>query len=203
MSGARLVALAGVSGAGKDMAAGYLAERHGFRRVAIADPLKEAMTALFGLTREQLWGDARNLPDPRLGRAPRELYQQFGRACREIDPEVWIRAFRGRAAELLDAGERVVCTDLRTLAELRVVRELGGCAWLLRRPRAGAPGALALDATETELAMADEGWFDAVIRNDGTPAVLHHRLDRALRCAADLSRPVAAHPHQKAETTMP
>jgi hypothetical protein len=203
MSGPGLVALAGVSGAGKDSAARYLAERHGFRRVAIADPLKETMMALFALTREQLWGDARNLPDPRLGRAPRELYQQFGRACREIDPDVWIRGFRARAAELLGGGERVVCTDLRTLAELRMVRELGGSAWLLRRPSAGAPGALAFDATETELGAVEEGRFDSVIWNDGTPAMLHHRLDQAFRCAAGLPCPVALHPHQNAETMMP
>jgi hypothetical protein len=180
MIGARLVALAGVSGAGKDAAASYLTERHGFRRVAIADPLKDAMMALFGLTREQLWGDARNLPDPRLGRSPRELYQQFGHSCREIDPDVWIRGFHARVVDLLSAGERVVCTDLRLLAELRLVRELGGSAWLLRRPSAGAPGAMRLDATETELATMDEAAFDAVIQNDESLATLHCRIDLAL-----------------------
>jgi hypothetical protein len=203
MSGARLVALAGLSGAGKDTSAGYLGERYGFRRVAIADPLKEAMMTLFGLTPEQLWGNARNVPDPRLGRAPRELYQQFGRACREVDPDVWIRGFRARAAELLGAGDRVVCTDLRTLAELRMVRELGGSVWLLRRPSAGVPGAMGLDATETELAAADESLFDTVIWNDWTPEMLHHRLDQALRCTGGPTAPGGPHPHQNAAAIMP
>ena len=177
MSAARLLALAGVSGAGKDVAASHLASRHGFQRVALADPLKDVMMELFGLTREQLWGELRNTPDPRLGRAPRELYQRFGRACREIDAEVWVRIFRRRVDELLRAGANVVCTDVRTVAELRAVRELGGSAWLLRRPGAGAPGAMSLDSTETELPDLGDECFDAVVWNDGDPKQLFRRLD--------------------------
>lgn len=180
MSPARLVALAGVSGAGKDAAAAHLAARHGFVRLALADPLKETMMELFGLTREQLWGEGRNVPDPRLGHAPRALYQRFGEACREIDPEVWLRPFRKRVTELLSAGESVVCTDLRTHAEHRMARELGGSVWLLRRPGAGAPGAMALDRTETELTSAEESTFDAVIWNDGSLGLLSDRLDHTL-----------------------
>ena len=182
MSAGVLVCLAGVSGAGKDTAGEYLVRRHGFRRVAMADPLKETMMGLFGLTREQLWGDARNVPDPRLGRAPRELYQRFGAACREIDPEVWIRAFRHRVETIVrDGGGRVVCTDLRTLAELRAASDLGGAVWLLERTGAGAPGAMALDATETELAKAPRETFDRAIRNDGSLTDLHRQIDDALR----------------------
>lgn len=180
-----LVCFAGVSGAGKDTAGTYLVERHGYKRVAVADALKETMMTLFGLSWEQLWGEARNRPDPRLGRAPRELYQEFGSACRGIDPEVWIRPFRTRIETLLSHGERVVCTDLRTLEELRVVKALGGTVWLLTRTGAGAPGTMALDRTETELSQAEDGLFDEVIPNDGSPIDLHGRIEAALaaRCA--------------------
>jgi hypothetical protein len=138
------------------------------------------MMEIFGLTRDQLWGGERNVPHPRLGRPPRELYQEFGRACREIDPDVWIRRFRERLDDLRETGP-VVCTDLRTLAELRAVKEMGGTAWLIERPGSGAPGRMALDATETELARAPRGVFDDVIRNDGSSLEdLHRTLDRAL-----------------------
>lgn len=176
----RLVCFAGVSGAGKDTAGAYLTERHRFVRVAVADPMKDVMMQLFGLSREQLWGDARNLPDPRLGRPPRELYQQFGAACRDIDPEVWIRSFRSRVAALLAEGHRVVCTDLRTSGEWKAARELGGTVWLLERPGAGAPDTMAADATETDLSAAGADRFDGVIANEGSVAELHARIEAAL-----------------------
>ncbi|HET7462267.1 MAG TPA: hypothetical protein VFJ82_13525 [Longimicrobium sp.] len=183
MTGPCLISLAGVSGAGKDTAGAYLAERHGYVRVAVADPMKELMMRLFGLSREQLWGDERNVPCARLGRPPRELYQQFGRACREIDADVWVKAFRHTVHERLARSERVVCTDVRMLAEARVVRELGGSVWHLRRAGAGAPGALSLDATETEVVAGFDG-FDAVIDNDGSVADLHTRLDEVLAASS-------------------
>ena len=175
-----LLCFAGVSGAGKDTAGAYLEECHGFVRVAVADTLKQVMMQLFGLTEAQLWGNARNVPDPRLGRAPRDLYQEFGEACVRIDPEVWLRPFRALVGALLQEGDSVVCTDLRTMDELHVAKQLGGAAWLLRRHTAGAPGALALHRTETELAAAPAELFDGVIFNDGSVADLYAQIDAAL-----------------------
>ena len=183
MSAAGFVCLAGVSGAGKDTAGLHLQERHGFERVAVADPLKEAVASLFGVTRRQLWGDERDKFDPRLGRTPRELYQWFGRACVEADPEVWIRRFRTRVREIIVRGGRAVCTDLRTRGEFETVRSFGGVVWLIERSGAGAPGAAATHTTETELAGAERRLFAKVIRNDGTLEDLPASLDEALSAA--------------------
>jgi hypothetical protein len=176
-----LVCLAGVSGAGKDTAGAYLQEHGGFTRIAVADALKRAMMQLFDLTEAQLWGDARNDPDPRLHRAPRALYQEFGEACVRIDPQVWLRPFRAQVEASLREGRDVVCTDLRTAEELRVAKEeLGGRIWLLTRNGAGAPGELALHHTERELSEAPRHLFDEVIENDGSLTELHARIERAL-----------------------
>lgn len=176
----RFICLAGVSGAGKDTVGELLTRHHGFQRVAIADPLKEAMMTLFALTPSQLWGEDRNVPDARLGRAPRELYQRFGQACVELDPEVWVRPFRARVGSILRAEGRVVCTDLRTMAEWKVARELGASIWLVRRPGAGAPGAMALDRTEREVTALDGSEFNLVLQNDGTLESLHQKVVAAL-----------------------
>lgn len=175
----RLIGLAGVSGAGKDAAGAYLAERHGFVRVAVADALKEEMARLFGLSREQLWGAGRNVVCPRLGRTPRELYQRFGQACRDIDPDVWIRLLRCNVAERLGRGERVVCTDVRMPAEMKAVVDLGGYVWKLVRAGAGAPGVLALDVTEAGLVGEPTG-IARVIGNDGLLPDLYARIEEAL-----------------------
>lgn len=165
---------------GKDTAGLYLREKHGYECVAVADPLKETVASLFNVSRHQLWGDERDSPDSRLGRTPRELYRWFGRACVEVDPEVWIRPFRTRVQQILLRGGRAVCTDLRTRDEFEVVRSMGGVVWLIERGGAGAPGAAAIHPTETELALAERSLFASRIQNDGTVAELHALLDEAL-----------------------
>lgn len=182
----QLICLAGVSGAGKDTAGAHLAAVYGFERAAIADPLKHAMQRLFDLGGEQLWGKRRNVVDPRLGRTPRELYQRFGRACVEIDPDVWLRPFRSHVDAALARGGKVVCTDLRTAAELGVAREMGGVIWLVTRPGAGAPGHLAEDATERVAASLERRDVDDVLENSGTLSDLHAALSAALARDAGL-----------------
>lgn len=164
---APVISLSGKSGAGKDTVAQILMRRFDYERVAFADPIKRYVGELFGLTDEQLWGDGRNRPDERLEMAPREVYQNFGSFCREIDPDVWIRRWRQSVGERLEAGAGVICTDVRTPDELAAVRDLGGTALLITRPDAGAPGDLGEHPTE-QMLTGDESRFDDVIRNDGT-----------------------------------
>lgn len=187
------ICLAGASGAGKDTVGEMLAREHGFQRVAFADPLKVAMMQLFQLGPEQLWGAARNAPDPRLGRPPRELYQRFGQVCVELDPEVWIRPFRTRIESIRRRGGRAVCTDLRTPAEWDAARELGAMLWLIVRPGAGAPGSMALHPTEQGVATFDAARFDGVLRNEGTLDDLRRQVTNAL-AATGAAPPAPAGP---------
>ena len=182
MSGAaRLVGLVGVSGAGKDTAADYLRERHGFRRIAFADPLKGWVRTIFALSDAQLWGEERNRRDDRLGLTPREVYQRFGDACRAIDPDVLLRAFRAATGAAVAAGDRIVCTDVRTSAELDALRAGGWRVFRVVRPGAGAPGSAGEHATETQLRSVVDGEFDGVLHNGGTVAELHAHLDGLVR----------------------
>lgn len=173
----RIIGLAGVSGAGKDTAGDYLVRRHGFARIAIADPLKRCVRDLFGLTDAQLWGDGRNVVDPRLGRTPREVYQDFGAACTRIDPDVWIRAFSVEAETMARMGKAAVCTDVRTRREMEAIQGKGGAVWRIVRPGAGAGGSAGAHATETEIAALPDSLFDGIVRNEGSLSELHAALD--------------------------
>lgn len=107
------LALSGVSRAGKDTVADVLVERHGFVKIALADEVKRILGELFGLSAEQLWGDCKNLPDPRFdsyryaidarypeatdvaerpeGLAPREMFQKTGDGWgRGLYEHVWV-----------------------------------------------------------------------------------------------------------------
>lgn len=177
------ICFAGVSGAGKDTGGELLIKNHGFERVAIADPLKAMMMELFQLSADQLWGAGRNTPDPRLGRTPRELYQWFGQACREIDPDVWLRPFCARVETIVRAGGRAVCTDLRLGAELRAARRMGATIWLVERKGAGAPGDLSLDHTEQQAASLSHADVDAVLENNATIKAFHAQIATLLQSA--------------------
>lgn len=182
MSGAPcLMGLVGVSGSGKDTAADYLRQRYGFRRIAFADPLKGWVRTIFALSDEQLWGAGRDRLDDRLGLTPREVYQRFGDFCREIDPDVLLRSFRSATEAALAAGDRVVCTDVRTRAEFDLLRADGWRVYRMVRPGAGAPGSAGEHGTETELSAVADTEFDGILHNAGTVAELHAQLDLLMR----------------------
>ena len=172
---ARFVAFAGVSGSGKDSAAAALVEQ-GYRRVAVIDPLKQALADTAGLTHAQLWGDARNDVIPQLGCTPRTLFQVVSDVVCSFVPEFWVERWVERVRAELEAGHRVVCADIRTTRELEMARELGALVIRLERPGAGAPDRTGCHSTETVLAELPKDQFDAVITNDGTLEQLRARV---------------------------
>ena len=65
-----LIGICGKAGSGKDTVADLLVGRHGFAKVALADPLKRICREVFQFTDEQLWGpsEKRNAGDVRFPR---------------------------------------------------------------------------------------------------------------------------------------
>ena len=175
------IAISGVSGAGKDTVAQFLIDELGYERLAIADPIKEHVGDIFGLTKRQLWGDLRNEVIDELGVSPRKIYQDFGRFCREIDAGIWLRALLSRVRELIGEGRRVVCTDVRTHKEFEAVRSAGASLWHITRSGAGAPGDLANDSTERQARELAGRRFDVVIENNGPLEELQERVLEAAR----------------------
>lgn len=174
------VCLCGRSGAGKDTVGGHLERVHGFRRIAIADPIKKVVQELFDLHHDQLWGDERDVLHARLGRTPRELYQSFGDMCRGLDPDVWIQRWCAAVQDTLAAGLSVVCTDLRTREELLAARARGARVWLIRRRSAGAPGRAGEHLTERVLPELPDAMFDRCIDNEGSMAELRASVEATL-----------------------
>jgi hypothetical protein len=65
-----IIGISGLAGSGKDTAADFLVQDHGFVRVALADKLKRVCRDVFDFTEEQLWGPSsrRNEEDKRYPR---------------------------------------------------------------------------------------------------------------------------------------
>lgn len=179
-----VVGLHGLAGSGKDMLADYLAQRHGFTKLAFADPLRDMVAAL--LPHLGVQGDALNLLRhdrifkeadlPLIQRSPRQLMQTLGTEWGRhlVHHELWLRIAQQRIA--LTAGP-VVLTDVRFANEAALVLRQGGAVWRLLRPSAGTSSA---HTSETPLAR---DLIDHHLHNDGTPEQLFEAADGAL--AAD------------------
>ena len=90
-----IVGLAGFQGCGKSTVACYLENKYGFIRYSFAKPLKDVAKLIYSLSDEQLYGDLKNVVDPRYGITPRFIMQQLGtEVCRNIHKDTWVLAAR-------------------------------------------------------------------------------------------------------------
>lgn len=85
-----IVGIAGPARSGKDTLADTFKEA-GFRRFALADPMKEHLARVFDWSIDHLYGDLKDVVDPKWGFSPRKALQlygtEFGRALRD---DFWI-----------------------------------------------------------------------------------------------------------------
>ena len=157
----KIIAFCGEKGSGKSTAAEAL-ETYlgGILRRSFASPLKESCGALFGLTDAQLYGDEKEIVDPRYGRTPREILQGVGTFYRETyGADFWVQALARRIE-----GPIAVIDDCRYPNEAAWIRERGGLVIGIRRP--GVGGA---DGHASERLMREhwEEMIDLEIVNDG------------------------------------
>lgn len=174
-----LVAVSGYARAGKDTVGRILVERHGFRRVAFADAIRETLLEIdpsvvieAGFRRLPLSTAVRlfgweylkdNAPEVR------ELLQRAGQGIRKTcGGDVWIRA------ALDNAEGPIVITDCRYPNEAVSVRARGGEVWRVNRPGAGPT-----NDHISEIAL-DDYRFDVRIENDGDVDDLERGIGRYL-----------------------
>jgi len=133
-----IVGFCGFIGSGKDTAADYLINYHGFRRDSFANSLKDAVSHVFGWDRillegrtnegrewrEQVdtwWADRLNIPHL----TPRWVLQQWGtEVCRQgFHDDVWIASLENR---LLKTKDDIVISDVRFPNEIKAIKRAGG-----------------------------------------------------------------------------
>lgn len=170
----KIIGISGRAGAGKDEIAKIL-RRHGYYRIAFADALKGAAQDIFSLSWDQLYGNEKEIVDPRWDKSPRQILQLLGtEAVRGVFGEdTWIKALRFKIEALREReGEAYngvhtlrgfVIPDVRFVNEADAVRDWGGEVWRVERP-----GIVAVNAHASEVALDDYAAFTRTVRNDGT-----------------------------------
>jgi hypothetical protein len=173
-----LIGLAGKAGAGKDTAAHYLEQQHGYCIVSFAAPIRAMLMGLLGhVGQHSGWITERELkekPIPGIGRSYRELAQSLGTEWgrRVLGEAFWTDVLAGHCAAR--RGARFVVTDVRFPNELQLIRAHGGTVWQLVRHHLRP-----VRAHESETAL-DEEDPDAILFNTGTVDQLHERIEALL-----------------------
>jgi hypothetical protein len=133
-----IIGIAGFIGSGKDTIADYLIRFKGFRRMSYAEPLKDAVSAIFGWDRELLegntsysrewrdqvdhwWSDRLNIENL----TPRLVLQQWGTEVgrRAFHDDIWIASVENK---LITAKDNIVISDCRFPNELKSIKRMGG-----------------------------------------------------------------------------
>lgn len=197
-----VIAVCGKMRSGKDTVAARLCERWDFSRVAFAAPLKDAVSALFGMSVEQVEGAAKDVPDPRWDITPRRALQfigtevmQFAVHDHRLLPRVSPRTFWAqrltddilrRLLQVASPGSgpapRFVVSDLRFPHELRTLRErlepAGARVVALRVLRGnGSPLSSSVASSHRSEREEEAIAVDDVIENSGTLEDLFRRVD--------------------------
>ena len=139
-----IVGFVGFIGSGKDTAADYLVNFHGFRRDSFAATLKDSVACVFGWDRTLLEGrtkesrEWREQPDEwwseRLGKpiTPRYILQFWGtEVCRNgFHNDIWIASLENKIRKTQD---NVVITDVRFPNEIKSIKNAGGKVFRIKR----------------------------------------------------------------------
>ena len=174
------IGLAGKSGSGKDLVADYIGEQHSFKKIAVADAIRDevadffttAFSILAFLPGFQMVIDAfrRMVWEKPTHPAMRVLLQWWGTEYRRSqDPDYWTKKLASR----LDNHDWIVVSDVRTPDEMDVIRKAGGEIWFVERPGVGSVG---IKNHYTEVALEGAS-FDRTILNDGSIDELKHRVE--------------------------
>ena len=133
-----IIGFVGFIGSGKDTAADYLVNTHGFRRDSFANTLKDAVAHVFGWDRTLLEGrtkearEWREQVDPwwstRLNMpklTPRWILQHWGTdVCRvAFHDDIWIASLENKMRK---TGDNIVISDVRFPNEIKAIHNSGG-----------------------------------------------------------------------------
>lgn len=140
-----IVGFVGFIGSGKDTAADYLVNFHGFRRDSFANTLKDAVACVFGWDRTLLegrtkearewrekvdtwWADRLNMPNL----TPRLMLQLWGtEVCRNgFHDDIWIASLENKMRKTTD---NIVISDVRFPNEIKAIHNAGGIVVRIKR----------------------------------------------------------------------
>jgi hypothetical protein len=175
---AMVIGLSGYSQSGKDTVAQILVDNYGYKRVAFADAIRNAIYTLNPIITggnihladyvdELGWEAAKRHPEVR--RLLQVMGTEVGRQL--FDESVWIEKALGNA----EPHDKIVITDVRFPNEAKDIKWLFGEIWRINRP--------AVDSVNSHISESamDQWQFDRIINNDADVAHLEYLVHEVMR----------------------
>jgi len=171
-----IIGLSGYAQSGKDEIAKILVEQHGFKRLAFADPIRDAVYGLNPLVEGDLrladlvdkygWDVAKSKDEVR--RLLQSMGAEVGR--KQFGSEFWVVV----AMSQIGNATNVVFTDVRFPNEAQAITDMNGVIVRVIRPDTKP-----INDHESEVAM-DRYDFDATLVNAGSLDELPSKVDKVL-----------------------
>lgn len=175
-----IIGLCGAAGSGKNAVAGILSILYGFKSLALADPLYDAVAAITGLTVKELQDRRlKEQPIDWIGKSPRQLLQSLGTEWGRglVSESLWVDHLFRRLDGLTAAGVDAVVTDVRFDNEARLLRErYNARIWQVIRPTGTVAGAAMQHASEAGISQE---LIDVTIGNSSGLAYLRQIVEVA------------------------
>jgi len=181
----RIIAICGAKRSGKDVLAEHIVKQYHYERVAFANPLKQAVKALFNFNDEQVETDKKDIVDENWGITPRAALQFFGtemmqEKIQELLPDIkrnfFANTLKNYIASRCDAdGQKTsfVISDMRFLHEYEMlfqipnIRKEDIVVIRVLRPTTTGVAAATSDSHISELEYVNIP-YDVVLVNNGT-----------------------------------
>ena len=205
-----LIGICGLIGSGKGTVADILVRDYKFKKISFADKLKDTVAHLFDWDRAMLEGDTKESREWReaedtfwtkeTGKSinPRLVLQLFGTDCmrKGFDENIWVSFVKKEIISNPDVN--YIVPDVRFPNEIKVIKELNGQIWQVRRGQLPLWWATAINMNqnwnhvegsfhsmkavfpevhESEWRWADDDdKFDTIISNDSTMEELEEKV---------------------------
>lgn len=161
-----LIAITGKKGHGKSTLSSKIIELYPqYEVMSFATPLKNICAELYGLSDEQLYGNKKEVIDPRWNKSPRQIMQfvgtdlfrkHYSEFFPDIGENIWVDILDKK---LNDDGYYII-DDLRFENELEFIRSKGGKVIFIERPDLKNN-----DTHSSETAILDHDYYFENIKN--------------------------------------
>ena len=127
----KIIGLVGRARSGKDTVSNFFRTTHTLRR--FAQPMKDAVKALYGWSDVAIETNVKDVPDPHWGLTPRQAMIHMAETTKKlVSTDFFVKRLFGDWS-----GEPIVIADVRYENEIRAIHERGGIT--IKIKRSGVP----------------------------------------------------------------